>query len=77
MQLKAIDFSSNSSFVGTPQLEFEGHLAGLTSSLPQDFKDSVHQTSVKGEDDGAPLIKLQGLAFIPCTTAGISLEKGP
>ena len=41
VRLEAIHFASNSSFVGTPQLKFEGHLAGLTSSLPWYFEDSV------------------------------------
>ena len=37
VQLEAIHFAVNSSFLGTPRLEFKGHLSGLTSSLPQDF----------------------------------------
>ena len=36
-RLERIYFSENSSFVGTPRLEFESHLAVLTSILPQDF----------------------------------------
>ena len=33
LRLKAIQFASNSSFMGAPQLELKGHLSGLTSSL--------------------------------------------
>ena len=74
VRLKAIHFSVNFSFVGTPRLEFEGPLAGLTSSLPRDFKDSVHQPAVKVEDDSARLVKSRGLAFVPCATTDITLE---
>ena len=77
MRLEAIHFAANSSFVGTLQLEFKGHLSGLTSSLLQDFEDSDHQPEVEGEDDGARLVKLRGLAFFPCATADIATEQGP
>ena len=77
MQLETIHFDANSSFVGTPRLDFEGHLSGLTYSLPWDFKDSAHRPTVKGEDDGARLVKSRGLAFVPCATADIKLEQGP
>ena len=63
VRLTAIHFSVNFSFVGTPRLEFEGPLAGLTSSLLWDFEDSVHQPAVKVEDDGARLVKLRGLTY--------------
>ena len=75
LRLKAIHFSLNSSFVATPRLEFEGHLAGLTSSLLQDFEDSVHHPAVEGEDDGARLVNSRGLAFIPYATADIVLKQ--
>ena len=42
VRLEAIHFAANSSFVGTQQLEFEGPISGLNSSLPQDFKYSAH-----------------------------------
>ena len=77
VRFEAIHFAANSSFVGTLRLEFEGHLAGLTSSLPQDFEDSAHKPVVEGEEDGARLVKSHGLALVPCATAEIALEQGP
>ena len=76
VQLEAIRFAMNSSFVGTPRLEFKGHLSSVTSSLPQDFEDSAHYPTVKGEDDVALLVKSRGLASVPCATADIALEQG-
>ena len=76
MRLKTIHFTANSSFLETTRLEFESHLGGLTSSLPQDFEDNTHQPAVEGEDDGVQLVKLRGLAFVPCVTAEIVLEQG-
>ena len=77
VRIEAIHFAANSSFVGTLQLEFKGHLSGLTSSLLQDFEDSDHQPEVEGEYNGARLVKLRGLAFFPCATADIAIEQGP
>ena len=77
VQLKAIHFAANSSFVGTLRLDFEGHLYGLTSSLPRDSEDSVHQPAVKEEDNSARLVKSCGLAFFPCVTVYITLKQGP
>ena len=34
VQLEAIHFALNTSFVGTPRLDFEGHLSRFNSSLP-------------------------------------------
>ena len=75
VRLKAIHFAANSSFVGTPRLDFEGHLSGLTFSLQQNFKDSAHEPAVEGEDDGARLVNSRGLAFIPYATADIVLKQ--
>ena len=77
VRLEAIHFAANSSFVGTPRLEFKGHINGLTSSIPWDFEDNAHHPVVEGEDDGACLVKSHGLAFIPCATANIALDQGP
>ena len=68
VRLKTIKFAVNFSFVGTPILEFEIHLAGLNYNLPRDFKDSTHQLAVEDEDNGVRLVKSCGLAFFPCTT---------
>ena len=76
VRLKAIHFTANYSFVETPGLEFESHLDGLTSSLPQEFEDKNHQPVVEGEDDGMRLVKLPGQLFVPCATAEIVLEQG-
>ena len=57
-------------------MEFEGHLAVLTSSPLRDFEDSVRQPVVKDEDYGARLVNSRGLAFISCGTAEIALEQG-
>ena len=54
-----------------------GHLSGLTSSLPWDFEDNAYQPAVEGKDDGVRLVKLRGLAFVPCATADIVLEQVP
>ena len=35
VRLESLLFASNFPFVGTPRLEFAGHLAGLESSLPR------------------------------------------
>ena len=40
--LEMLLFASNFPLVGTPRLEFAGHLAGLESSLARDFEDTVH-----------------------------------
>ena len=77
MRLEAIHFAANSSFVGTPRLEFESHITGLTSSVPQNFKDRAYQPAVDGKDDGVRLVKSRGLEFVPCATAEIALEQGP
>ena len=77
VRLEAIHFAANSSFMGTLRLDFEGHLAGLTSSFPRDFRDSAHQPAIEGEDDGARLVKSHGLAFAPCATTEIALNQGP
>ena len=76
VQLEATHFAANSSFMGTPRLEFEGHLAGLTSSLLWNFDYSAHQPSVEGEDDGVRLVNLRSFSLFPCTTAEIALEQG-
>ena len=77
MRLKAIHFASSYSFEGTPQLDFEVHLMGLTSSLTQESKDNANQPVVEGEDDGMRLVKSCGLAFVSCATTDIPLEQGP
>ena len=74
VKIEAIHFAVNSSFVSTPKLEFEGQLAGLTSSIPRDFEDSVHQPADEGEDGGVRLVKSRGLAFILRATIEIALE---
>ena len=73
VRLEAIHLAAKSSFVGSPRLEFEVHLSNLTSSLLQNFKESVHQPAVEGEDDGARFVKSRGLAFFPCATAEMAL----
>ena len=77
MRLKAVHFVANSSFVGTPRLEFGSHFSGFTSSLPRYFEYNSHQPVVEVEDDGVRLVKLHGMAFVPCTTADIMLGQGP
>ena len=62
--------------MGNPRLEFEGHLAGLTSSLPHDFEDNAHQTAVEGKDNRMRLVKSCGLAFVPCATSETTLKQG-
>ena len=76
MQLEAIHFAANSSFLGNPRLEFESHLDELNYSLSRDFGGNAHQPAVEDEDDGVYLVKSCGLAFSPCTTAEIALEQG-
>ena len=77
VQLEALHFAANSSFVGTLRLDFEGHLTDLTPSLPWEFKYSAHQPAVKCEEDGARLVKSRGLSFVPCANIEIALEQGP
>ena len=77
VRLEAIHFASNSSFVGTPRLDFEGHFSGLNSSLPRYFEYNAHHPVVEGEDDGVRLVKLHGLVFVPYGTAEIALKQVP
>ena len=69
MRLEAIHFAANYSFVGTPRLEFENHLSGLSYN--------GHQPEVKDKDDGVRLVKSRGLLFVPCAAVDIALEQGP
>ena len=76
VRLESLLFVSNSPFVGTPRLEFSGHLAGLKSSLAQDFEDTTHQVADGEEDKGVLLIQSRGVAFVPRVTAAVALEEG-
>ena len=74
--LEPLLFASNFPFVGTPRLEFAGHLARLESSLPRDFEDTVHQVANSEEDEGVRRVQSRGLAFVPRATAAVALEEG-
>ena len=52
VRLESLLFASNFPFVGTPRLEFAGHLAKLESSLAQGFEDTAHQVADSEEDEG-------------------------
>ena len=43
--LEPLIFASKFPSVGTPRLDFASHLAGVNSSLPQDFEDIAHQVA--------------------------------
>ena len=61
--ISSLDFASNNVFYGTPEEEFELHMIGLTSILPQNLDSTVQQVSLK-EDDGVRLVTSRGLMFL-------------
>ena len=61
--ISPLDFASNNVFYGTPEEEFELHVIGLTSILPQNLDSTVQQVSLKKED-GARLVTSRGLMVL-------------
>ena len=72
VRLDPLLFASNFLFVGTLRLEFADHLAGLESSLPRDFEDTVHQFADGEEDEGVRRVQSIGLALVPRATAAVT-----
>ena len=71
VRLEPLLFASNSPFVGTPRLEFSGHLAGLESSLARDFEDTVHQVADGEEEEGVQRVQFKGPRLRPAGNCGV------
>ena len=68
-----IDLSTIDPFYGTTSEEFESHVTGLSSTLQRHLDTNAHPESSKS-DEGATIISVRGLAFIPASAASLFLE---